>query len=63
MKFTHNNILYTVTSLNGFPIHSDTKFVLVRGSDGSRKVSEWNRVKPFIFDIDRSTTFNTKVNG
>jgi len=54
MKFTHKNILYTVTSLNGFPIHNDTKFVLVVGNDGSRKISEWNKVKPFIFDIYHS---------
>jgi nicotinic acid mononucleotide adenylyltransferase len=53
MKFTHKNILYTVTSLNGFPIHNDTKFVLVRGSDGTKRISEWNKVKPFIFDIYR----------
>jgi nicotinic acid mononucleotide adenylyltransferase len=53
MKFTYNSITYTVTSLNGFPIHNNTKFVLVRGSDGSKKISEWNKVKPFIFDIYR----------
>jgi nicotinic acid mononucleotide adenylyltransferase len=53
MKFTYKSINYTVRSLNGFPIHNDTKFVLVVGNDGSRKVSEWNKVKPFIFDIYR----------
>jgi hypothetical protein len=53
MKFTHNNILYSVTSLNGFPIHNDTKFVLVRGSDGTKRISEYSKVKPFIFDIYR----------
>ncbi len=51
MKFTHNNILYSVTSLNGFPIHNDTKFVLVVGSDGSRKISEWVRVKKLVYDF------------
>jgi hypothetical protein len=53
MKFTHNNILYTVTSLNGFPIHNDTKFVLVVGNDGTKRISEYLKVKPFIFDIYR----------
>jgi nicotinic acid mononucleotide adenylyltransferase len=52
MTFTYNSITYQVHSLNGFAIHNDTKFVWVVGSDGSRKVSEWNRVKPFIFDIN-----------
>jgi nicotinic acid mononucleotide adenylyltransferase len=54
MTFTYNSITYKVHSLNGFQIHNDTKYVLVVGSDGSRKVSEWNRVKPFIFDINHS---------
>lgn len=60
MKFTYKSINYTVTSLNGFPIHNDTKFVLVRGSDGSRKVSEWNRVRPFVYPFYHS--YNSQNN-
>jgi len=51
MRFVYQSITYTVTSLNGFPIHNDTKFVLVVGSDGSKRISEYSKVKPFIFDI------------
>jgi nicotinic acid mononucleotide adenylyltransferase len=50
MHFLYNSITYTVHSLNGFPIHNDTKFVLVRGSDGSRKVSEWVKVKKLVYE-------------
>jgi nicotinic acid mononucleotide adenylyltransferase len=63
MKFTYKSINYTVTSLNGFHIHNDTRYVRVVGSDGTKRISEYSKVKPFIFDNDRSTTFNTKVNG
>jgi hypothetical protein len=27
----------------------------VRGSDGTKRISEYSKVKPFIFDINRST--------
>jgi nicotinic acid mononucleotide adenylyltransferase len=50
MKFTYNSITYQVTSLNGFQIHNDTRYVLVRGSDGSRKVSEWVKVKKLVYE-------------
>jgi nicotinic acid mononucleotide adenylyltransferase len=55
MKFTYKSITYTVYSLNGFQIHNDTKFVLVRGSDGTKRISEYSKVKPLVYSIDRST--------
>jgi nicotinic acid mononucleotide adenylyltransferase len=49
MRFVYQSITYQVTSLNGFHIHNDTKFVLVVGSDGSKKISEWVKVKKLVF--------------
>jgi nicotinic acid mononucleotide adenylyltransferase len=50
MQFTYKSINYTVTSLNGFTIHNDTKFVLVRGSDGTKRISEWEKVKKLVYE-------------
>ena len=60
MKFNYNSITYTVTSLNGFPIHNDTRYVLVRGSDGTKRISEYSKVKPLMYSIDRLS--NTQNN-